>query len=59
VRSWELRPGTVWESRGWGTSAVGSHYRATASKDMTVDTIVCVCVCVCVRAHMHVIKCKE
>jgi hypothetical protein len=44
-------PGTVREPRGRGTSAVRRHYRVTAIKDVTVDTVIymCVCVCVCER----------
>jgi hypothetical protein len=33
--------GDISESRGRGTSAVGSRYRATTSQDVTVDTSVC------------------
>jgi hypothetical protein len=34
-------PGIVWEPRGRGMSAVGSHYCAMASEDVKVDTSVC------------------
>jgi hypothetical protein len=40
-----MRPGTVREPRGRGTSLVESRYRATASEDLSVDNSVCVCVC--------------
>jgi hypothetical protein len=37
-----VRPGTVLEPRGGGTSVVKSGYQATASEDVSVDTGVCV-----------------
>jgi hypothetical protein len=53
VRSWCLRHGIFWESRGKGTSAVGSRDRATAIEDVTMDTSVGVGVCV-----VEVVNCK-
>jgi hypothetical protein len=37
-RSRYLRPGTVWEPRESGTSAVEGRYQATASEDVTENT---------------------
>jgi hypothetical protein len=39
-----MRPGTVREPRGRGTSTVGSRYQTTTGEDVTVDTSVSVCV---------------
>jgi hypothetical protein len=45
-------PERVREPRGRGTFAFGSRYRATASKDVIVDTSECVCVCVAVNCNV-------
>jgi hypothetical protein len=52
--------GIVRETRVRETFAVGSHYQATASEDVTVNTSACVCVCVCVcKCNSVVMSCIE
>jgi hypothetical protein len=41
LRILKAEAGIVRELRGKGTSDVGSRYRETANKDMTVENIVC------------------
>jgi hypothetical protein len=43
--------------RGRGMSAVKSHYQATASEDVTVDTSVC-CACRRARTRVHACVCE-